>query len=295
MSPPRFIRSIAGPSDFQGDIARMNRAAMPFGPNGPILEDIDRMATFAAEGDEFDEMASAKAAEAAGEEAKAPYSRITPPSAKHSVLGNTQLISSGQNLLELANWHGSDLETMPVTITLGSALPPGVLSYGSLQDFTPYAVVRWGTRGIFCTAEIDVGRGVQFSVAASSVIVQAGLEVANPDLAPGSLLLSAMLGFYATQKTVPMTRTRTIRILSNITPVEVVIPPFAKTIEAVTRSTPTEPLQLEFLRNGNGIVMLPAGVNMAPITIPNAAHTVRVRNTGAVNQAEVNVVFGLSL
>lgn len=172
----------------------------------------------------------------ANQQDRAPWVRINPVSALHGNLGGQQLVTTGENPVEVANWGGEDSEVLPVTITLApqqqfsttfnvSSIDP---SPPGMAAARPYGIVQFGSRGALVKAEIDIALGTQFTVNASTVIVQVGMDSDSGTAI--SMKLSGMLGFYPIMRTAPLTRTRYIEGVATNAVEYVTVPPFSKTV-----------------------------------------------------------------
>jgi hypothetical protein len=161
----------------------------------------------------------------------------------------------------------------------------------------PYAIVRWGNNGIMATATIDIGTGCQFTIGASSVIVSVGVELIETDV-PRRVEISGMLSFYASNKSVPVTRT--IRHLQ-LDPGEsftTFIPKFAYQFSVFRQEPQTIRISVNDVA---GFALIhryddPA-VHRYPykIPIPNAARTLTITDAGFGEINDIVVVYDLYL
>src|SRR5277367_6091580 len=88
----------------------------------------------------------------------APFMRINPPSALQGILGNQQVVMSGQKFT-VANWAAAaDAETLPVTVVVA---PVGPLPQ---DNDIAYAIIQFGTHGMSVLAEVDISYGTQLTV-----------------------------------------------------------------------------------------------------------------------------------
>ncbi len=159
---------------------------------GRPMSDLERMATVAH-----------RKAQAIAE--VAPYRRINPETANRALLGGRGIIRPGQEPVQVVNWVGEDVESLPVTITLN---PTTRVATGAPNCFRGYVQLQWGTRDGISTALVDVGYGTQITVVASTVYVALGLDSSATD----PLELSASLGYYTCLRNEPPTFTTYITL-----------------------------------------------------------------------------------
>jgi hypothetical protein len=158
-------------------------------------------------------------------------------------LGGQQQVTPGNNA-QVAMWGGADAETLPVTVIFAPVQQVNTF-FGApgVNALRPYGIIQFGTRGFLTKAEVDIGRGCQFTVNASQVSLQVGLEGPAPGETPApntSMLLSGMLSFYTTTHRPPVTRTIARPFYpDSSTPSEIFfIPPFARGVMLLA-NTPT--------------------------------------------------------
>jgi hypothetical protein len=157
----------------------------------------------------------------------APFARINPPSVLQGTLGGQQNVKPGE-LRQVAMWGGVDAETLPVTVTFAPVDPIPQYSSNPTQGvLRPFGVVRWGTRGFSARAEVDIHRGVQFTLNASEVELLVGLDRQFAD--PGTpFRLGGMLSFYPTTHRAAITRSYYIDAFDAAAGFIVDVPNFAR-------------------------------------------------------------------
>lgn len=199
-------------------------------PQGQFQSDWDKLlhdreqAMTEAHGDDFNRDFLLQQKEHTELQAAAPFIRQNPLSAVKENLGSVVNLPAGKTV-EVARWTGDDIETTAVSILLGpvDALP---LATGVLGAFRPFAILQWGTKGFQIQAEIDIGRGTQLTINASSVVVMVGL--ANNTPSTNILALSGMISFQPCVRTAPITRTQFYTLGAGAHTDPIAIPAFAK-------------------------------------------------------------------
>ncbi|MDO8631073.1 MAG: hypothetical protein Q7R41_11335, partial [Phycisphaerales bacterium] len=250
--------------------------------------------------DEFD----AKFQQAEGEQAalqqQAPFVRVNPVSIMKSVLGAQVTLKHGEERV-VARWDGEDAESTAWTVTVGPVETAGIALTGpGTPRFRPYALVQWGTRGFLITAKIDIGRGCQLTINASTIVLTMGLTVSNSTTA--TIALTGMLS------PLPCVRTGKITCTEYATPpindaVQVIVPAFAKNVQ-VYRNNATVPIVIDLISYGGvGIFSvtraaagaIDAETVMDPIPLPNDAVFITINNNDAVQSVSVVLIYELAL
>lgn len=250
---------------------------------------------------------------------EAPHVNELPSSiTEMSVLGGQATLTSGQLAKEAVYWSGGNDEARTVTITLGrvpSIPAPGFPTAGpvtpvSYYYYSPFAVIRWGTRGYNHSAVVDVGRGNQITVSGSSVYVDLGMDPIITGAAityvAGTMQLGATLGFNARQSIQPVTRTVAIGLLANNTLSNpVVIPDFAQTLTAYVNPVNGGALAgfslIIVIRDASGAAAIysqsyTAPSQIQPIVLSDDAYdVVVVQSNTSANAMPVRLIFGLAL
>lgn len=173
---------------------------------------------------------------AAAAAAASPPANTNPVTAATAILGGQATIKAGDNAVEVARWNGNDSETTNVTVTIGqSSLASSVVSQVNQPlQARPYAIARWGTRGVAMQANIDALAGTQFTLGASFVSLSLAMQPLLPYNPGGAgpiavpMLLSGMLSFNTIEKTVPLTYT--VYYSGGAAPTTVAVPAFAKQV-----------------------------------------------------------------
>lgn len=234
-------RRLRGMERIEGLVTPKNSSENPLMPDGGEIFDQDELeanAEFLSQirtGDQLAAKAALRKQKWHQLNQQAKFSRIQPPSVLKGVIGNVAEVELGSQI-QVANWAGDDAESCPITFTLG---PVDQVPAELLNNFNPFAICRWGTHGYSLTAEVDIGRGCQFTVAGSAAV----LTLVNPTTesalipgAPTALSLAGMLSLgLPVVRTAPITRTTRILVAGGDT-VRVRVPAFAKSVRLVRAS-----------------------------------------------------------
>ncbi len=182
-----------------------------------------------------------------------------------------------------------------------TVVPVSPLGSQSIQVVSPFARVVWGTRGFLGTADVDIGTGCQFTVSASQIRVEVGLD--NIGIAGGTMNLSGMLSFRSIMRTSPLTRTLVQAVTTDdIYP----IPPFSKRVwvyregalplVAVTINlldSSQSPIATYVMQAMSATVPAVGSFMFDPITLPNQAYFVEL--VYAVGPSSLRCVFDLDI
>jgi len=201
---------------------------------GQFMDDWDQLlqqrseAMAEAHGDDFNRDFLLSGKEQAELQAAAPFARTNPVSVLQGILGGTANVTQGTSV-NIARWEGADAETTAVTVTLGPVeTVPNLDGIDANTLFRPYGIIQWGTRGFPVTAQVDIGRGCQFTINASFVNLSLAME-ANTALPNGFLGLTGLLSYQPCVRTQNLTRSLYVDGLANGgTTTDLVIPRFAK-------------------------------------------------------------------
>lgn len=283
--------------------------------NMPQIEPVQH-----GEGDDFDDLANEREqalADGGGDDlarevifqrnyrnrlAKTPLISGNPASALQSLMGSTQTVHSGTGTAggatapTVARWAAdSDAETRPVGVTFGMA--PVDPHFGT-ADVKPFGIVQFGTTGALLQAEVDIGTGCRFSVEASQVILQVGVDSAVAPATACDLILSGLLSFGMVSKPTPMTRTVYIDNLgAGASTSGIPIKPFAKSVQ-FWRAPVTEAVTIEFHNSALQLLysfVLAANATMTdPIPISNDCTQIVINDTGAGGLTHGRLIFNLS-
>ena len=189
-----------------------------------------------------------------------------------------------------------------ISVALGFAgpnpAPPGVPAAG-VADSDVVAIITLGLGANLYTAEIDFQNGVEFSVAAASVKVNADYRTVPGSpfaVNPGPVNVAATLARGAVAN--PQSPQRTLGQDNVIAPGATVVynvPPFAKSFRVMQQ--PAGVIEVAIM----GSIIIPSSlVNVVTsqsevIEIPNGARQLYIRNAGILNCQILRVVFALSL
>lgn len=287
----------------------INRTARLAAENGEVgITRHGDETTFGAGGDELDNAAFLldKMKHADGLQAKvalrqqkwqgladvAKFTRINPASALQGILGNQTKVLQGGPAIEVANWGAaSDAETLPVSVLLTPVPTPDPLFNGP----RPFAIIKYGTHGIVTVAEVDIGKGCQFTVPASTVIVQVGMD---PNSAGLNGSLAGMLSFYTIERTTNITRTRYVDVWSGAA-TTILVPNLAKSVSVWRTAPHTVSMSIDFVTI-DGItvytVLLPIDTYLFdPIPLSDDVDHIVITQTGGAAGQDVRAIFNLSL
>lgn len=272
--------------DFVDSLRQMALAGT--GPNGEQL-------------DEFDQRFQMQRATHAQLVETAPFARTQPPSALNGLLGGTVLVAPGQTVVA-ARWDSDhDSETCPITITLAGIAD--LFSGGAISAaFRPFARVLFGTRGNLTQIDVDIGRGKQFTVTASSVVLMLGVED-NVALSSAPLALTGMISYGQCVRTSPISRTLYISLGNGATSAIGVVPMFASRV-SIYRNDAQQAVTLNFFNASGGqprlsFLRAAAGQSaeqsvMDPLPLAGELSLFTVVNGGG-SAVLVELVFELSL
>ena len=209
---------------------------------------------------------------------------------------------------QVCRWEGRITESMPVTVAVnpltslsGATYPPPAT--GLLFSYRNFFRVRWGSgRGQLCQAIGDIGNGVQFTVACSSLYVDVGQDVPYPGVPAGSIWLNASMSFFSSSRVSQVFRTMYVDQLAAAATTKVTIPAFATTLEAINTATlgnfsiriDSTPGSSGTGRNLATVSNSATQVRSNAIALPSEAYQVTITNNAGTPQ-DLNLVFGLSL
>jgi len=255
------------------------RAEAAIGPNGEALDDFDQ---------EFQLLGTTRAEL----NAVAPFTRSNPPTLLNSVLGSQAIASNapGSLAVNVANWIGDDAETTPVTVTFYEVQAFQISAPKASGIFRPYGIVKFGTRGVLATAEVDMDQ--QFTISGSQVTLEVAMEITSGGTTE-TMLLAGMLSFKPVVRTAPVTRTLYLGSIADAASVTVTVPNFAKsvTVWRGTAAVDTVACTIAFLdtiglAGTYYIYTLAAGAyNNDPIPIAGNVRQITVTNNNGAGQA----------
>lgn len=259
----------------------------------------DATANLAVSADALDKKVAARHEEWQQLDGTAAFVRSNPPSVLTGILGNQGEVEPGGDLVDVANWVGEDAETTAVTITVAPTI--GILPVPS-PLWRPYCKVIWGTKGMSSEVEVDVGLGVQFTLAASSVRVLVGLDSNPTGSTTTPLTIMGMLSFgTVAPANRTLTRTRYLDAAANTPdPASFVrVPAFGKDLMIVRGGVggtyPYTANMIDF--NGNNIYDYVQAVNtFQSVPIPLAPDIYQVALTNDLPGTNTaRLIFGLAL
>jgi len=234
---------------------------------------------------------------------RAKYVRINPESAYRALLGGQQLMTTAKpTTVQVATWSAdSDVETTAVTIQFLPVVTSiqniaGAFTHRPLRT---YGVINFGTRGVY-TVEVDIGLGQQLTLGASEVSLQVGIE--DTRAWPGgtsdqTIVLAGMISFLPCVRTAPLTRTKYIDFLATGSFAQVLVPPFAKTLQVYRDLGNTAAFLLIVIDTAftaGYTVTIPAGAVAAPVLLAgDITRVVILQTAGPVSN--YTLIFELGL
>lgn len=246
-----------------------------------------------------------------GNQALIQFGGANPGGAQGVFNTGSQNVASGE--AQVIRWDGLEHETMLCTIAISRAPLGSGASYpassgpGGTLSYRPFAHLFWGTsRASPHEAYVDVGRGIQLTVASAFLYVSVGMDApGNPSgttEVPGSMVVRAHLSFFGADRQQPITRTVYIDNhgigIGNLT--NILIPAFARSIipGGLRTTDPNGQMTLDIKDEGGAVIdhifmMLPNS-QVASIPLANDAYSIDVTNSGAIPATE-RIIFGLSL
>lgn len=251
-----------------------------------------------------------------------PASSPAPPSATKGLLGSTAIVTAtlsdsqpqvyggvspmptsastkNVNIVQVARWDAdNDFETRPVTISFQNLVNTIVnTNFGlTVNGLRPFGFVNFGTASASTPLYVDIGRGCQFTVGASSVQVSVGLDpCAASQSAINTMQLSGMISFNPVVRTNPIYRTVYFDNLQ--TGAEVTVPPFANRVWIWVKDL-TAAIRMTFLDSSSAAIYsftLAAGAFMVtPVPLSSDAAFVEVDKT-AGSDTQARLIFELGV
>ena len=231
------------------------------------------------------------------ERREAPPVSIVPVSFDRGVLGANVAVVPGNPttiagpLSQLVHWPGDDRECIPVSVFVQPS-PPFPTASGS-QPLRLVANCQFGNHGGKFSFDCDVGTGTAFTLNCSSIYVSVGMEASS---SRPSWDVFGSLGFYAINRTRPLTRTAYIEDLAPETTTTLVRPNFANTVEFIGRSDRAVQVTLNFQDlAGNTVVQrhLTASQYGDYIPMSNDTYLINVTNDSTTVTLDLRIIFGL--
>jgi hypothetical protein len=282
-------------------LQKMHAASV--GPSGEPLDDLSAAAMMRL--NDAKETAQQLSSLAGGN-----YNSINPGSATGRMLGGVATITPGEQPKQVIFWSGEDRETLPVTVTCQPEQPLITPSFSTgLYVFRPFVRLQWGTRNGSFLADVDIGNGLELTLAASSVYVSVGLQPGSslPPNTPGYTLRSS-ISFYATTRTSPVTYTvyptgtggGFLHLLAPGESYTFLRPQFSTQIIGFQRTNQTSGVNsqytLDFIGQDDQVFatqVIAAGTYLtAPIVLANDCIAIKVTNDDA-NSGHVRIIFGM--
>jgi len=269
----------------------------------PLIAQLERFAkagqTAGGKSDEFYQYVEARRAEAQANNNLAEQVG-NPASIVGKRLGGSVTVfpSATKGQSSVLSWQAEDdSETGPVTVTIGLATPLAVQGTPT-SALRPYAYVVWGSYGFSANAELDVGRGLQFVVNASSMSISLGLDADAAD-STDSANLFAYISFRPCVRTAQLMRSKYIDSL--VTGAggaqTIAVPNFANYLLPVQMSDTAGQVQLDFIDTKNVIrysLQISNGSQGSEIPITSDIVSVKVTGLSAATQ-HVRLPFELSM
>ncbi len=203
---------------------------------------------------------------------------------------------------EVARWNAdNDFETRPVTITFQNITATPITSKAAIipVGLRPFGLVQFGTSSASSPLYVDIGRGCQFTVAASAVSVAVGVDpvASNSQTLINQMQLAGMISFNPVVRTTPIYRTVYIDDLEGST-LQINVPPFANRVwffRAAPASVGASLVFQDSTANTVYEVDLAAGAQMTtPIPLTSDIAFISVAKTAGANNY-ARLVFELGL
>jgi len=246
--------------------------------------------------------------------------QVCPVTAEGALLSNTVLVKYGASgsasggsytagganagvaafqEVEVVKWDGNgNGEALPCRVSIsrltggqGATFPSGNDGAGNTFVYRPFAHIFWGTgeRGQLNEAYCDVGRGIQFTISASHLYVNVGMD-APPTGAflAGSMYLNGHGAFFAGQSQAPVQRTIYIDALTNASNSTFIVPLFATSLLPPMNSVFVGTYTLDFLDNNGNVISslgpIAGGGIIEPIPLPDDVYQIKVTNNSGGTQ-----------
>ena len=233
------------------------------------------------------------------------------PNATTGILGGVVAKQEEQ----IIRWNGnSNGESLPCRVAIGRLLgganatfPTASDASGNSYSYRPFFHAFWGTgeRGQACEVYGDVGRGTQFTVNASNLYVNVGMDAFSATVnvsgavnyVAGAMYLTGNLGFFAGQSQAPVQRTVYIDELADAQSTTFDVPRFAQDLLPPQSTATNGQTTLSFRDAANNVLyslLYSVGTIVTPIPIGNDVHMIRLTNTSGGTQG-YRLVFRLAL
>lgn len=234
------------------------------------------------------------------------------PSISSSLAGQIGLVSGTPAAVQegsLLRWEGrGEQEAIPLTLFAfpavrgqGATYPSATNAASTNYSYRPFMRITWGTsRGAPFEAVVDVGRGIQVTLAAAYIYANAGMDVPRSTDVAGSMVVSGSLNYYSAARQAPAMRTIYIDDLANTsTSAQFNIPAFATGLLPIQVSEATTGACTIRWYDVAGRVLyrsqlLTPGAQVAPIPVANDAYSFDLTNDGSAS-ANFRCMFQLSL
>lgn len=302
---------VSGYIDENGDFVLVNQQDDP-SDYDQLLEDIDAAGRnsrgFVSDIQKAATLSRLKQRENGAEAAAVNISPLSVIRSGDPKLGDRAVCTAGGASNEVVRWAGDINETRACTLSIGImniGASGAVVPVSGTPALRAFAVINYGTRNFTQTIVVDVGKGSNFSFAASWVNVSVGLELPSGGTA-GSVDIGASLGFGGSGGSCPVTRTVYIDTPIAINPgaspsatTSTPVPVGAKQLLPIQRAfvvtagtppvlTPVAFMIDFFAFDGTTIVATLYGGDTvysamsSPLPLPNDAYSFRVTNMDAV-------------
>ena len=221
-----------------------------------------------------------------------------------------------KNETSIIRWDGDENESLPCRVAISrlgggaNATWPLATDGTNSYSYRPFFHAFWGSGSRGQANEVwgDVGRGVQFTVNASHLYVNVGMDAFTATVAvgasvtyvAGAMYLSGNLGFFSGTSAAPVQRTIYIDELATSATSTQVVPLFAQCLlppQSTALATSSGEMKIDFQDiGGNTLYSLQFinGTVAAPIPIGNDVYQIKVTNV-AGGTAGYRLVFQLDL
>jgi hypothetical protein len=226
----------------------------------------------------------------------AAFVRNVPKSITTAMLGQQVQCASDGTTKQVVYWQGATEETLPVTVAI-SPISTTLNSGGLTGLAQPFAKVTFGTMNGVHTFFVDIGTGIQFTVPASSITVDVGLET-QTGLRASAMLIAGAISFHPTVRTSPMTRTQYLEPIPNGSAL-ITVPPFARRVIFYRNPQSVAITAFNFRDTFSNVVYqttLAAGADFGePIWLSTDVNTIEVFAASGAANSHLRAIFELSL
>jgi hypothetical protein len=226
----------------------------------------------------------------------AAFVRNVPKSITTAMLGQQVQVNSDGTTKQVVYWQGATEETLPVTVAI-SPISTSINAGGLTGLAQPFAKVTFGTMNGVHTFFVDIGTGIQFTVPASSITVDVGLET-QTGIRSSSMLIAGAISFHPTVRTSPLTRTVYVDPIPNGDAI-IQVPPFARRVIFYRNPATTAITAFNFVDTFSRVVYQTALAASAqftdPIWLSTDVTSVDIFAADGTGSSHLRAIFELAL